>query len=183
MGPSPGTAKWRSNGVGEKKMEGKKKEIIDVRRKERDPEADSEDGDERGATDTRIRKVDSEVYTVRRDLINPLKLLSLLLFLLHGRMRYVRRWLCALEGRDKFRVMACFDRNGRSFLSFMIVQSISRALFLSYARLRSYRVIKVRSIVQVLLESIIIGIWNFHQFLSCICRLSRSLNASGIMAR
>lgn len=44
-GPSPGTAKWRSDGVGEKKREEKKGKIIDVRRKERDPEADSVDGD------------------------------------------------------------------------------------------------------------------------------------------
>lgn len=35
-------------------------------------------GMETGARGTRIRKVDSEVYTVRRDLINPPELLSLL---------------------------------------------------------------------------------------------------------
>lgn len=44
-GPSPGTAKWRSNEVGEKKEEEKKRKIIDVRRKERDRETDLEDGE------------------------------------------------------------------------------------------------------------------------------------------
>lgn len=57
------------------------------------------------ARGTRIRKVDREVYTVRRDLINPTEFLSLLLvflFLLRGRMRYIRRRLCTLEGGVSF---------------------------------------------------------------------------------
>lgn len=56
-----------------------------------------------------MRKVDSEVYTVRRDLINPPELLleDGAPFLLYGRMRYVRRDFVL---SSKFQVMACSDR-------------------------------------------------------------------------
>jgi len=86
----------------ERKKEGKKRE--NHRRAQKGTGSRSGFGREGGAKDTKMRKVDSEVYTVRRDLINPPKRLSLLLvllFLLHGRMRYVRR-LCALEGGASF---------------------------------------------------------------------------------
>lgn len=94
-GPSIKAAKWRINGVGEEKENHRC-----VHGKKRDRETDSQ----RGWESTRMRKVDSEVYTVRRDLINPPELL---LEdgppLLHGRMRYVRRRLCALEGGASFK--------------------------------------------------------------------------------
>lgn len=104
----------------------------------------------RGTKGTRIRKVDSEVYTVRRDLINLPELLSFLLvflFLLHGRIFaddfvLLRVGQVSSNGlfRPKWKVLLfLYDR-----------QSISRTLFVSYARLRSCHV-KSRSIVQVLI--------------------------------
>lgn len=68
------------------------------------------------------------------------------------------------RGRGKFRVMACFDRNGRPFLSFMIASRYralarARALFVSYARLKSCRV-KSTSIVRVPTSSRIHYRWN-----------------------
>jgi len=95
-----------------------------------------------------MRKVDREVYTVRRDLINPPKLLSLrlvFLFLTRKDALCSPTTLCS-RGRGKFRVMACFDRNERSFL--YDYQSISCALFISYTWLKSCRV-KSTSIVRV----------------------------------
>lgn len=134
-GPSSGTAKWRSKRgkkEGERERE-KKGKIIDVRRKERDREADSEEGG-RGQGCTRMRKVDSEVYTVRRDLINPPKLLSLLplglalsLSLSHGRTRYVRRRLCALSRAGQVSSNGLFRPKWKALSFLYDRQSISRS--------------------------------------------------------
>jgi len=66
-----------SNEVREKK----KRKIIDVRRKELEKRIRKRVGEGGRIRGTRMRKVDREVYTVRRDLINPPKLLSLRLSL------------------------------------------------------------------------------------------------------
>ena len=133
-----------SNEVREKK----KRKIIDVRRKELEKRIRKRVGEGGRIRGTRMRKVDREVYTVRRDLINPPKLLSLrlvFLFLTRKDALCSPTTLCS-RGRGKFRVMACFDRNERSFL--YDYQSISCALFISYAWLKSCRV-KSTSIVRV----------------------------------
>lgn len=128
-GPSPGAAKWRINGVGAEKRrrkgEKREKSWTCAERSGQDREMDSEK--RVGKVGTRTRKVDSEVYTVRRDLINPPELLledvSSLTPLIRQDALCSPTTLCS-RGRSKFQVMACSDR--RKVLSFLYHhQSIS----------------------------------------------------------
>jgi len=96
-------------------------------------------GDGCDAEGTRTRKVDSEVYTVRRDLINPPELL-----LEDGAPRslpphpLIRQdalcsptTLCS-RGWSKFQVMACSDREEGPF--FPLSSAVDIALFIRIAR-------------------------------------------------
>lgn len=150
-GPNPGGTKWRINEVGAEERGGggrarrkKRDTIIDVRRgREREVERrirGGGGGGRCGGKGTRMRKVDSEVYTVRRDLINPPELRPgrrsspPFLPLVRKDALCSPRRLCAPRRRSKFQVMACSDR-WKSFLSFIIA---GRCL-----ALYSYRSVKI----------------------------------------
>lgn len=89
-----------------------------------------------------MRKVDSEVYTVRRDLINPPELLSwktVAPSLIRKDALCSPGTLCS-RGRSEFQVMACSDR-WKSFLSFIIASRyLALYSYRSSPRLKSRRV-------------------------------------------
>lgn len=143
-GPSPGAAKWRINEVGKKRRETgrerKKNHIASGKKR------GSRNGvGRRKKEDMRMRKVDSEVYTVRRDLINPPELsplkTSLRPLYAEGCAMFAGDFvLCSraeqVSSNDLFRPMES------PFPPFIVARvDISRVLsFASFAPLKSCRV-------------------------------------------